>query len=80
MHWITEEVNNIDNQLQNFAIKTIASETEAIANEGRVLSTIFFWSGKADVDFSSVKLFAVQLINCLLVVVIAIEFNKSKAL
>ena len=53
---------------------------EVFAGEGRVLSTIFFWSSKADVDFSSVKIPTVQLINSFLVVVIVFEFNKSKAL
>jgi hypothetical protein len=43
------------------------------------LRAVFLWTCEADVNRSTVQLFAVKLIDCFLVVVFVFEFNKTKA-
>gem|GEM_PF-4866662 len=61
------------------SLRLPAALTEAVATVV-ALWAIFFWTCKADIDLTTVKLFAVQLIDSFLVVCVVFEFDEAKAL
>ena len=57
-----------------------ASLTERTTTVAVASRAIFFRSCKADIDWTTVQFFAIQLVDSFLVVVIVFEFDETKAL